>query len=99
MAFATFEGLGQTGDEPRPETVWSPTAKKATIIGVAVLGGILLIAGLSRLNVCPKLQREYTDNWLNHGYGLAEWTKREAAAKGCKWALEPPRNVTADQGW
>ncbi len=97
MAFATFEGLGGTGDD-RQEAAWSPTAKHATIAVVAVLGGLFLIAGLSRLNVCPKLHRQYTDNWLNHGYGLAEWTKREAASKGCRWALEKPVDVMREQG-
>ena len=113
MEFVTFEGLGGSGGgvdrrsfpmvtfegigDERPETSWSSTAKRATIAGAAVLGGIVLIAILSRANVCPKLQRKYTDNWLNHGYGLAEWTKREAAAKGCRWALEKPVDVMLDQ--
>lgn len=74
-------------------TEWTPTAKKATVAVAAVAVGALLIYGLTRANVCPKLQRRYTDNWLNHGYGLAEWTRRDAAARGCKWALEKPVDV------
>lgn len=96
--FASFEGLGGEGDRTDP-TSWSPTAKKATIAGGVILGGVLLFALFSRASVCPKLQRQYTDNWLEHGYGLAEWTRREAAQKGCKWALEKRPDLMRDQGW